>query len=195
ARPEVAERLARDRLRLPSRSHALSTPLGDVEHERRVEPERPAREMRPRRATGEAGPARDRPRRDAPDRFELVPRVPPRAAERVEELEVGVRAALQLVLGELLQEPEPPRELAVGPGEARGRGRDLAECNAPAELALELGPALRGLVGVQPIGVERRRDDVGLGAREHPRPELVVLALAVRLVVAQPVPLEMGALE
>ncbi len=121
---------------------------------------------------------------------QLGVRVPPGARELTKELEEGIGGLLQILRLELEPETEAPRELDVALGQRGCRCRDLRERDAPAEFALELRPTSRGLLGMEAVEDERLRDGVALRKGEHSRPELEVLALAERLVVAQPVPLE-----
>ena len=143
----------------------------------------------------ETSAARDGSRGDPSYRLELVATVAARFSEGAQELRIRVGAALDLSGVEVEEKPEAPGELCVLLRQPRRRRVDLGQRNATAELALQLGAAFRRLLGVHAIHDEGLLDDVGLGARQHPRPQLVVLALAERLVVAEPVPGEVLSVE
>ena len=88
--------------------------------------------------------------------------------------------------------PEPTSHASsarssLDPGDELG---DLPERDPPLAGALEVRPARRRLCGVAPVEDEGIAEVVAVRDREEPRPEVVVLALAERGVVAEPVRVE-----
>src|SRR5262249_4660923 len=83
-----------------------------------------------------------------------------------------------------------PRELRSGLVELRRERGDLPERDATLALAVQGGPTRGRLRRVLAVENERLPDVVSLGDVEQARPEVEVLALLERGVVAQPVLLE-----
>ncbi len=88
-----------------------------------------------------------------------------------------------------------PREIRPLDPEVRHERVDLAQRDAAATLQLERRAARRRLAAVTCDKHERLRDVVAVRHRQQARPEVVILALAKRGVVAQPVAIEDAAVD
>ena len=129
--------------------------------------------------------ARERPRRA---RLRARRRRDACSASNVRSSSTNARAASSTSRGgDLGAEPDLP-------GEPRTRARESSGATAPicrseivsASIALQVAASPRGLLRVEPVQHERRLDAVAFRDVEEPRPEVVVLRLAERRVVAQP---------
>ena len=76
----------------------------------------------------------------------------------------------------------------------RSDPRDLASRDVELMSALERSPGLRGLAGVHAIEDEGLGEIGAIACREDTRPQVVVLALEERRVVAKPVPVQVLAI-
>ncbi len=117
------------------------------------------------------------------------------ASERAQQRLVGGGCRFALFGWHRLAATEEPRELGVGGCEVGGDAADLAQRHLTLKRALEVAAALRRLPWMAPVEHERLRDVVPFRDLEDARPELVVLALEVRRVVAEAVPVEQLAVE
>ncbi len=116
--------------------------------------------------------------------------------ERVDELRARPRPPAAADPGSRGR-PAPAHQASSarsGP-EPRDERLDLAERDLPLTLALQLGPPSGRLRLVLAVENQRVRYVVSFGNVEETRPEVVVLALAERRVVAQPVPIEQAAVD
>ena len=110
--------------------------------------------------------------------------------ERTHELDErpnGLHGALTLDGEPGTDSPRELRLLRIEPG---CHATHLPQRHAALEVALQTATRLRGLACVDAIEKERLGEVVAVCMREQPRPQLVVLALEVRGVVAKPVCLE-----
>ena len=91
---------------------------------------------------------------------------------------------------ELRSEPDATREPRLPLAELGSDTRDLSQRDLVGERPLQVSASPRCLLRMQPVKHERRLDAVAVGHVEQACPELVVLGLSVRSVVAESVPLE-----
>ena len=114
--------------------------------------------------------------------------------EALEKLEQRVRCRLELSV-DWLARADTPRELGAL-GIQLGRDlRDLPQRDAALELALNVPSTLRRLALVNAVQQERVAEVVAVSVRQEPRPEVVVLALQIRRVVAESVQVEQLAID
>ena len=139
-----------------------------------------------------AGEAGGEPRRRVPGSGS-VPRV--HTLERVDERQVGRERVVEFVPLDAFTRAEPPRELRPVVGQTGCEQADLAERDAPLQVSLELAALVAGLTWVDAVEDQRLREIPPAAEFEHPRPQVVVLALAEASVVAKAVPLEQLAVE
>jgi len=111
------------------------------------------------------------------------------------ELGERVGGLLDLRIGEPPPGAGEPRELGAVRIEPRRERRDLAERDSTLVGALQLGASRGRLRRVLAVEDERLGQVVAVCDLEQARPQVVVLALAERGVVAQPVRLEGSAIE
>ena len=96
---------------------------------------------------------------------------------------------------DLVAEPDPAGKRCTLLGELRCDRADLPNRDRLCKIPLQVAASPRGLLRMQPMQHERSLDAVALRDGEESRPEVVVLGLAERRVVPQPVLLEQVAPE
>ena len=165
---------------LGARLVSCPQPPEPVDGERRIEPQRPCRE--PRTVAARHTCPGERPRCGPP---RLV--APVAALEPLDEPSEGVRRRRSGPIGQRKARTGEPRELCIRRVELRNESRDLPERDPALALALERRPSRGRLRLVLAIEDERVVDVVPVGDVEQSRPEVVVLALRERRVVAQAV--------
>jgi hypothetical protein len=115
--------------------------------------------------------------------------------ERLDELAKGVGGVHRTPVGKRQPASRAPRELGPLAGESRLERLDLPQRHLAPARVLQLRPPRRCLRLVLTVEDECFRDVVAFGDLEQPRPEVVVLALRERGVVAQAVTLEDRAID
>ena len=214
AAPGTASARGRRRLTRAARSSGVRARVARARTPRRVRAWRPRSCGFAERAVGERDGGQRRDRAEPPRGSMIRPRVAPRlssasrastprrrhrglataAASSDSNARRSSTNARAAVLDSLALDREPGADT---PGKLRllriERGRhptDLPQRHPSLEVALQSATRLRGLARVDAVEKERLCEVVALRVQEQPRPQVVVLALEVLGVVAQPVRLE-----